>query len=134
MAAEVFAGPSKLYDSGASHHMSPYRKQFVTYHEISARPITTANNEVFHAIGMGDLEIQVPNGEASTKVLLKDALHAPDLCLTVVLIGRIIKAGYAVEFIDSHCNIKRGPDGPIIGWIPVTQNGLIKNRTRVCSC
>jgi hypothetical protein len=126
MAAEVFAGPSELYDSGALCHMFPYRKQFITYHEISACPITAANYKVFHAIGMGDLEIQVPNGKASTKVLLKDALHAPDLCLMVVSIGRIIKAGYTMEFIDGHCNIKRGPDGPIIGQIPVTQNGLFR--------
>jgi hypothetical protein len=68
----------------------------------------------------------VPNGKASTKVLLKDALHAPDLCLTVVSIGCIIKARYAVKFIDDHCNIKRGPDGPIIGWIPATQNRLFR--------
>jgi hypothetical protein len=31
MAAEVFAGPSELYDLGASCHMSLYCKQFVTY-------------------------------------------------------------------------------------------------------
>jgi hypothetical protein len=126
MAAEIFARQSKLYDSGASCHMSPYCKQFITYHKISTCPITAANNEIFHAIGMGDLEIQVSNGEALTKVLLKDALHAPDLCLTVVSIGCIIKAGYAVEFINDHYNIKRGPDGPIIGQIPATQNGLFR--------
>jgi hypothetical protein len=126
MAAEIFAGQCELYDLGASHHMSPYCKQFITYHEISARPITAANNEVFHAISMGDLEIQVPNGKASTKVLLKDALHASDLCLMVVSIGCIIKAGYDMEFIDGHCNIKRGPDDPIIGQIPVTQNRLFR--------
>jgi hypothetical protein len=108
VAAELFAGPSELYDSGASRHMSPYRKQFVTYEEIIARPITAANNEVFHAIGMGDLAIQVPNGETSNTVLLRDVLHAPDMSLTVVSIGRIIKAGYIVEFADGHCIIKKG--------------------------
>src|SRR5258707_9415829 len=38
------------------------------------------------------------NGETSSKVLLKDALYAPDLALTVVSIGRIAKAGYTVQF------------------------------------
>jgi hypothetical protein len=33
----------------------------------------------------------------NNKVLLKDTLHAPDLCLTVVSIGRIVKAGYTVQ-------------------------------------
>jgi hypothetical protein len=108
MAAELFAGPSELYNSGALHHMSPYHKQFVTYEEITACPITAANNKVFHAIGMGDLAIQVPNGETSNTVLLRDVLHAPDMSLMVVLICCIIKAGYIVKFTDGHCIIKRG--------------------------
>ena len=48
-------GQSELYDSGALCHMSPFHKQFVTYQKITTRPITAANNKVFHAIGMGDL-------------------------------------------------------------------------------
>ena len=31
-------------------------------------------------------------------ILLRDVLHAPDLTLTVVLIGRIVQVGYSVEF------------------------------------
>ena len=117
---------TELFDSGASRHMSPNRKQFVTYREIPARPITAANNKVFHAIGMGDLQINVPNGKKSTEVLLKNALHAPDLALTVVSIGRIAKAGYTVQFAEDSCTIKKGDDGPIIGQIPVGANGLFK--------
>jgi len=56
----------KLYDLGASHHMSPFCKQFANYREIPARPITAANNKVFHAVGMGDLKIQVPNDVSSS--------------------------------------------------------------------
>jgi hypothetical protein len=117
---------SELYDSGASRHMSPFRKQFVTYRPIDARPITAANNKVFHAIGMGDLQIEVPNGATSNKVLLKDTLHAPDLCLTVVSIGRIVKAGFTVQFAGKSCDIKRGEDGHVIGRIPAGANGLFR--------
>ena len=59
----------------------------MTYMKIDAHPITAANNQVFHAIGMGDLLIEVPNGEALTKVVLCDVLHALDLGLTVVSIS-----------------------------------------------
>ena len=117
---------SELYDSGASRHMSPFREQFVSYRKIDARPITAANNRIFHAVGMGDLQIEVPNGATSSKVLLKDALHAPDLCLTVVSIGRIVKAGFTVQFANDSCNIRRGESGDIIGRIPVGANGLFK--------
>src|SRR5258707_5099699 len=78
---------TELYDSGASRHMSPNRKQFVTYREIPARPITAANNKVFHAIGMVDLKINVPNGKKSTEVLLKNSQPQPDIALTVHSLG-----------------------------------------------
>ena len=117
---------SELFDSGASRHMSLFRKSFVTFQPIEARPITAANNKVFHAIGMGDLQIHMPNGATSSRILLKDTLYAPDLCLTVVSIGRIVKAGYTVQFAGSSCDIKRGENGPIIGRIPASTNGLFK--------
>jgi hypothetical protein len=114
----------ELFDSGASRHMSPFRERFVTYRDIPARPITAANNRAFYAVGMGDLEIDVPNGASSTKVLLRDALYAPDLGLTVVSIGRIVKAGCTVEFEGGTCKIKR--DGHVIGNVPASANGLFK--------
>src|SRR5258708_945061 len=118
----------KIYDSGASRHMSQHRKHFVTYETIPARPITAANNKVFHAIGMGDLEVKLPNGDKSSKALLKDVLHAPDMTLTVVSIGRIMKAGYNVEFDEDEqvCWIRKKKNGPIIGRIPVGVNNLFK--------
>jgi Pol polyprotein len=117
---------TELFDLGASCHMFPNHKQFVTYHEIPAHPITAANNKVFHAIGMGDLQIKVPNGKGLTDVLLKDVLHAPNLALIVILIGHITKAGYTVQFAEDLCTIKKGDDGPIIGQFPAGMNGLFK--------
>ena len=60
---------TELFNSGASCHMSPNHKQFVTYREIPACPITAADNKVFHAIGMGDLQINIPNGKRLMEVL-----------------------------------------------------------------
>ena len=74
---------------------------------------------------MGDLQIEVPNSLMLNKVILKDTLHAPDLCLTVVSVGCIIKAGYTVQFADDVCQIK-AEDSHIIGRIPAGVNGLFK--------
>ena len=123
-ADEAGGGEMELFDSGALHHMSLFHEQFVTYRDIPACPITAANNCSFYAVGMGDLEINVPNGALSTKVLLRDALYAPDLGLTVVSIGHIVKAGCTVEFEDGTCKIKR--NGHIIGNVPASTNSLFK--------
>ena len=86
----------KLFDSGASRHMFPSRESFITYRKIEARPITAANKNIFHVIGIGDVIIKVPNGATRSTILLCDVLHAPDLALTVVSIGRIVQVGYSV--------------------------------------
>ncbi|KAH9990731.1 hypothetical protein BJV77DRAFT_921656, partial [Russula vinacea] len=48
------------------------------------------------------------------------------LGLTVVSIGRIVKAGFAVEFDKKNCNIKRKTDGKKIGSVPAGATGLHK--------
>jgi transposase InsO family protein len=115
----------ELYDSGASRHMSPFRHRFTNYRTIPPRPITAANKRVFYAIGTGDLQIDVPNGNVTTPVLLKDTLHAPDMALTIVSIGRITGTGSSVTFEDNTCKIKTRT-GKIIGKIPASTNGLYK--------
>ena len=117
----------EMFDSGASRHMSPFRTSFVTYRSIEARPITAANKNVFHAIGIGDLIIKVPNGAKTSKILLRDAFHAPDLALTIVSVGRILDAGYSVEFDTNTktCYLRKA-DGTVIGNIPKGVNGLFK--------
>src|SRR5258708_16084332 len=99
--------------------MSPNCKPFVTYQDIPACLITATNNKVFHAISMEDFQIVVPNGKVSTKVLLKDALHAPNLGLTIVLIGHIAKAGYTIQFTKHSSQIKNRVNSTIIGQILV---------------
>jgi Pol polyprotein/gag-pre-integrase-like protein len=118
----------KIYDLGALRHMSPHCKHFVTYEMIPAHLITAANNKVFHAIGMEDLEVQLSNGKKWSKVLLKDVLHTPDMTLTVVSIGRIMKAGYNIKFDKDEqvCWICKKKNGPVIGRIPVSANNLFK--------
>jgi Pol polyprotein len=91
-------------------------------------PNYLANNKVFHAIGMEDLEVKLLNGNKSFRVLLKDVLHAPNMTLTIVSIGCIMKAGCNVEFNKDKqvCWICKKKNSPIIGHIPVSMNNLFK--------
>ncbi|EIW56044.1 uncharacterized protein TRAVEDRAFT_80018, partial [Trametes versicolor FP-101664 SS1] len=50
-----------LYDSGATHHMSPFREHFETFTETPARSLNAANQQQFHATGIGSMVIPVPN-------------------------------------------------------------------------
>jgi hypothetical protein len=106
--------------------MLPSRERFITYQRIEPIPIKAANKGVFYAIGTGDLRVEVPDGESSTSITLKDVLYAPDLSNTVISVNRISLAGYSITFEDSKCIIKDKRWNMVIGVIPVSPNGLYK--------
>jgi hypothetical protein len=70
----------------------------------------------------GDLHIKIPNGSSTTTILLKDVLYCPDMGLMLVLIGKIINAGYKVIFQGNTCMIYNSKD-KTIGRINA-KNGL----------
>jgi Pol polyprotein len=115
----------KLYDLGASCHMSPSYHCFTDLHSIPPCPITAANGKPFYAISVGDLKIAVPNGASTTPITLKNTLYAPDMGLTIVSISHIASAGYFVTFEGNSCKIK-DKKGVIMGSIAVSPNGLYK--------
>jgi hypothetical protein len=87
--------------------------------------IATADSQVFYVIGIGNMEIDVPNDGSSTRVVLQDALHAPDMGPTIVLISQIIRVGCVMLFKGNSCYIKN-KKGKVIRKIPHSANGLFK--------
>jgi len=130
-AAAVAAGsPSarqmvELYDFEVLQHMLPFGKHFTNYCSILPHAITTTDKHIFYAVGMRDLTIEVPNGESSTPVTLKDMLHAPDMGVIIVSINCIIKARHWVLFSENTCTIKTKKN-KVIGTIPASAMGLYK--------
>jgi hypothetical protein len=103
--------------------MSPFHHQFVTYCSIEPHTICAVDKHVFYAIRTGNLWINIPCGESLTPILLKDALHAPDIGLTIVSIGHIVKAGCDVTFGSNNCTIKNNA-GHTISIVPANAKGL----------
>ena len=67
---EHLCGATELYNSGTSWHISLFHKHFITYQSILPHTITTTDKWTSYVIGTGDLQIEVPNGQSTTKVLL----------------------------------------------------------------
>jgi hypothetical protein len=81
---------TELYDSSATHHISPYKADFTSYKALSPPAyLNTANQQCFPAIGEGNLVIQVPNNGTEHTLTLHNALHAPTVAYTLVSIGAI---------------------------------------------
>jgi Pol polyprotein, beta-barrel domain/GAG-pre-integrase domain len=105
--------------------MLPYKELFINYRSVNPQLITAANKHIFYAIGTGNLKIKVLNARKFTTIILCDALHAPEMGLTVISINHITKAGHKVLFNGTACKIKNSK-GATISEIPVGSNGLYK--------
>ena len=121
------ANPSErieIYDSGASCHMSPYIEAFIDFMPIEPKAISAADSRTFKAVGKGSIQIQIPNGEDSTTVTLRNVLYAPTIGFTLISLSRADKAGYSTLIRDGDLHLlDRKNDSNVIGRIPAC-NGL----------
>ena len=115
----------ELYDSGTTHHPSPYRDRFVTFRPIPPKGFDAANQQSFSATGVGDMLVEVPNGAEASTIQLNEALYSPEVGYTLVSIGRIDDAGCTTTFGKGVCTIS-APSGKVLGQIPKTTRGLYK--------
>lgn len=118
--------PCEIFNSGALRHMSLFRKSFITFEPIDTRTIIAVNKHIFHATGMGDIEIQMLKSATMSKIVLCNVLYTPDMGLTVVSISCIMKASYKVEFDNNSCVVKKKPEMKIVGHIAESPNSLFK--------
>ena len=86
---------TKLYDSGATWHISPYKPDFLTYLPL-APPVflNTANQQKFPVIRHGTLVVLVLHKAEKTQLTLHNALHAPAISYTLVSIRALNTEGY----------------------------------------
>ncbi|CDO78107.1 hypothetical protein BN946_scf184638.g3 [Trametes cinnabarina] len=119
LAAVASAGRAlDLYDSGATHHMSPYRQDFTSFNATPDKPLNAANQQQFQAKGVGEMLIPVPNPPSPpTRIKLTGVLYTPALGFNLISVGRIDDAGYAVTFAGGECVIS-DTKGKTVGRIP----------------
>ena len=71
---QISAPVVELYDSGSTHHISPYKDKFTSLTDIPPKSFSAANKQSFNATAVGDLVIDVPNGYDTTKLTLTEVL------------------------------------------------------------
>ena len=55
---------------------------------------------------MGDLHLELPNESKKTKMIFKNAIHAPNMAFMLISISRLDRAGYSATFCKEMCTIK----------------------------
>ncbi|THH04537.1 hypothetical protein EW146_g10150, partial [Bondarzewia mesenterica] len=111
----------RCLDTGASHHMSPYRDEFIEFVSIPPKPISAADKCTFMAMGRGTVVIRLLNGDVTSTVTLKDVLYAPSIALMLISASRIDSAGFVIHVKDGICAIT-DPSNHLVAQIPCMDN------------
>ena len=107
-----------IIDSGASRHFSPERSKFLNYQEFTNHePIRAADGRTFHALGKGDIQIILPNGNRSTRITLKEVYYSPIMAFTIMSVSCVDRAGFSLLIKGGFCEIRTAASN-IIGRIP----------------
>ena len=79
--------------------------------------IKTADGRIFKGWGMGDIHIDLPNGNKKTSILLQECVYAPNFTFTLISVSQIAKVTQGVNFKENYAEITH-QDGCIIAHIP----------------
>jgi hypothetical protein len=116
---------TELYDSGTTHHISPYREMFENLVDIPLKTFNDINQQKFDAVGKGDMVIEVPNSVNTLKLQLTEVLYSLEVGYMLVLIGRLDENGYLATFVGGKSTICDG-NGKTISQVPKSGKGLYK--------
>ena len=103
-------------DSSASQDSCPDHSKFLNYILVQCT-ITTADGRTLDTVGMGDLQLELPNRLVKMKIIFRNAIHTLDMAFTLISISRLDKAGFSVTLNKGICSINN-PTGKTIATIP----------------
>jgi hypothetical protein len=93
---------SWLIDSGATHSMTPYRSNYVTFTRRSLS-ITVANGETTMAEGYGNVLVDLPiSGSELEQFWLKDVWYVPELDCSLLSVPQLLTQGIATVFTSQE--------------------------------
>lgn len=92
-------------DTGTQSHIVRDRSLFVTYVD---RPGTIHGAGQCASLGRGDVRINFATKSGTIPIVLKDAVHAPDMKYNLISLGRLTSAGLSYEGKGNSLHIKNG--------------------------
>jgi len=78
--------------------MTPSHHRLTNFQSIQPQGILAADKKHFEAIRKGDIFIQIPDGDKSKKMYVKNILYAPNLSITLLSVAYITQARYILYF------------------------------------
>ena len=119
-----------IVDSGASRYYCPDKLKFKNFLPITDN-VKLTDGRKLPTLGVGDVEVTLPNGDKKNTVLLKECIYAPEMVFTLISIRCITSTGALVTFKGNLCIITH-LDGSTVAKI-THSDGLYWLSTNVAS-
>lgn len=113
-----------IIDSGESLHFCPDCSKFTTSDPLDKSTTTTADSELLEAARRGNVRMTLPNRSGQSEVTLLDAVYAPEMPFTLILVHKLDEAKCNVRFCNGTCLIM-STEGMSIATVP-SSRGLYK--------
>jgi hypothetical protein len=111
---------STLLDSGATSHLVKGRDYFWTYNKEAARTVRTANLGVLQTRASGTCVVRFTYNGVSTRVTLRNCLHAPNASVNLLSVGRFVTAEISCTFDEERVLLSKM--GKTFGHGPMINN------------
>ena len=113
-----------VVDSGSTQHITPDRRQFVSYRELAkAETIEGIGGEPLIAVGIGEVELECKVRDGVSKVTLKEVRHVPEAKASLFALKRATDAGARVVM---ERRVARFEMGGIVRMEAVQRDGLFE--------
>jgi hypothetical protein len=109
---------STLLNSGATSHLVKDHEYFWTYDEEEARNVKMANLGILQTRARGTCVARFTYNGVSTRVTLKDCLHAPNAFVNLLSVGRFVTASVSCTFENGGVVLSKV--GRSFGYGPMT--------------
>jgi len=114
---------STLLDSGATSHLIKSRDYFWVYNEEEARNVKTGNLGVLQTRANGTCVVRLTYNGVSTKVTLRNCLHAPHAFVNLLSVGRFVTANVSCTFEKDRVLLSKA--GRPFGYGPMVNKLLL---------
>ncbi|KAL5844545.1 hypothetical protein ACOSQ3_010599 [Xanthoceras sorbifolium] len=96
-----------VLDSGASHHMSPNSKFFVSLCPVLFTSVTTADGTPMPLAGVGSV--------VTFQLSLSNIYHIPKLTMNLVSVSQLCDSSYSMFFTSTSCHVQDLQSKKLIG-------------------
>jgi hypothetical protein len=73
---------------------------------VNPEPIKAADGRTFSAVGKGDIQVELPNGDQKpTLIMLKNMYYSPHMAFTLMSVSCVDRAGFSLFIKSGTCII-----------------------------